>query len=140
MRFNHLIELLGPALYPDSVADTTIPELRDERRCDEFALIHSAPLEENNYDQPAEQKQRYDIRPEVEIVDCVSDDGTSHGHHSRAVVLVAWIDLTQSIVEESLAPGRMLRSSSAWFTLGLAEGWAGNPAKHDRDNHTSDDR
>src|SRR5579863_4644765 len=111
----------------------------NERRCDEFALVHSAPLKEDDCDQSAEQKERHDIRPKVEIVNRVSNDGIPRGRHFGAVVRVMWIYLAQSVIKEPLAFGRRLHRLSARFALSLAEGRAGDAAKHDRYKHPSDD-
>jgi len=69
LQFNELVELLGTAHNLDLVADTAVPEFRDDGGSNNLFLCRGAPLEIDNPCCADEQTECDSVRPEVEIVD-----------------------------------------------------------------------
>src|ERR1019366_5990514 len=97
MQFDQLVELLGAAQDFDSVADAAVPEFRNDGGGNDLLFCRRTPLEIDNPYSTNKQAKRNYVRPEVEIVDCMTDKIASSVCQRRAIVGVRWVDLAQRI-------------------------------------------
>src|SRR5665213_3325770 len=99
---NELIELIRSAVKLHFVANAAVPQFRDENRGDDLPFGFRPPLQQDDRDRATQQQERQRIRPEVQIVHSIRDNGVSSGLHGRAIVVAVWIDLSENVIEETL--------------------------------------